>query len=488
MPAYRAVRALQLGGHDFFPASRFGHDLDRRRRRDALQHLAEHGFLRPERLHAAVLQHQQLIDRLDADRPVRHHDHDGAALARAAHRTRQRLVALAVEIGVRLVEHDQERIAVERARQRHALGLAGRERRALLADLGVVALAHLDDHLMHAGFLGGGDDRFRLRFGIEAADVLRHGAGEQFDILRQIADVAAEHVRRPLVERRAVEPHLAAGRHPDADQRAHQRRLARTARADDADAGAGLDREIDVLHDDALVARRHDADGLDRQPLRRRLQQRLFIRRRYLLQQLGQAMPALARGDKTLPVRDGEIDRRQRAGAQDRARDDDAGGGFLVDHEVGADREHRRLQHHAQDFGDRPEAAGDVAGALIARQIGLVGLAPAPGQASGHAHRDQHLGVAPAGGGEIVAPRRQRHRLLCRRARQELGDQRQRHQNDGAHQSGDAEQPVKRKADREIERQPRQIEERARPHAAEKRPDIVEVAQRLQALVAAAYQ
>ena len=45
---------------------------------------------------------------------------------------------------------------------------------------------------------------------------------------------------------------------------------------------------------------------------------------------------------------------------------------------------------------------------------------------------------------------------------------------------------MKRKADRQIERQPRQIEERARPHAAEKRPDIVEIAQRLQALVAAA--
>ena len=291
-----------------------------------------------------------------------------------------------------------------------------------------------------------------------------------------------------MVERRAVEPHLAAGRCPDADQRAHQRRLARAAWTDDANAGAGLGGEVDVLHDDALIARRHDADGLDRQPLRRRLQQGLRVRPGYLLQQLAEAMPALARGDKTLPVGDGEIDRRQRAGTQDRARDDDAGGGFLVDHEISADREHRRLQHHAQDFGDRPQAAGNVAGALIARQIGLIGLAPAPGQPSGHAHRDQHLGVTPAGGGQIVAPRGQRHRLLCRRARQELGDQRQRHQNDGADQSRDAEQPVKRKADREIERQPRQIEECAGPHAAEKRPDIVEVAQRLQALVARADQ
>ncbi len=146
------------------------------------------------------------------------------------------------------------------------------------------------------------------------------------------------------------------------------------------------------------------------------------------------------------------------------------------------------MQHHAQDFCDRAQAAGDVAGALIARQIGFVGLAPALHQASGHAHRDQHFGVAPAGGGEVIAPRRQRHRLLRRRPRQELGDQRQRHQNDGAGQSGDAEQPVKRKADQEVERQPRQIEECARPHAAEKRPDIVEIAQRLQALVATAYQ
>ena len=148
-------------------------------------------------------------------------------------------------------------------------------------------------------------------------------------------------------------------------------------------------------------------------------------------------MPALARGDKAFPVRDRQIDRRQRPGAEDRARDDDAGGGLLMDHQIGADREHRRLQHHAQHLGDRAEAAGDVAGALIARQIVLVGLAPAPGQPAGHAHRDQHFGVAPAGGGEVVAPRRQRHRLLGRRARQELGDQRQRHQDDGADQRGE---------------------------------------------------
>ena len=216
------------------------------------------------------------------------------------------------------------------------------------------------------------------------------------------------------------------------------------------------------------------------------LQQRLRTRRRHLPQKLVEAMPALARGDEAFPVRDGEIDRRQRPRAEDRARDDDAGGGFLVDHQIGTDREHRRLQHHAQDLGDGAETTGDVAGALIACQVDFVGLAPAPGQASGHAHRDQHFGVAPAGGGQIVAPRRQRHRIAGRLARQEFGDQGQRHQDDGADQGGDADQPVERETDREIERQPRQIEERARPHAAEERPHIVEIAQRLQALVAPA--
>jgi hypothetical protein len=42
------------------------------------------------------------------------------------------------------------------------------------------------------------------------------------------------------------------------------------------------------------------------------------------------------------------------------------------------------------------------------------------------------------------------------------------------------------KADRQIERQPRQIEERARPHAGEERANIVEIAQRLQTLIAGA--
>ena len=45
---------------------------------------------------------------------------------------------------------------------------------------------------------------------------------------------------------------------------------------------------------------------------------------------------------------------------------------------------------------------------------------------------------------------------------------------------------MERETDRQIERQPRQIKERARAHAAEERTNIVQIAQRLKALVATA--
>ncbi len=279
---------------------------------------------------------------------------------------------------------------------------------------------------MDAGFLGGRDDRFRFGFRIETGNVLRDRAGEQFDVLRQIADKTAEHVGRPLVECGAIEPYLAAERQPDADQRADQRRLARSAGSDHADAAAGLDRKGDVLDDHPLITRRHDADALDRQALRRALQQGLGVGRRHLLEQPGQAVPALARGDKALPVRDRQIDRRQRPRREDRAGDDDAAGRFLVDHEIGADRQHRRLQHHAQHFCHRTETAGDVARTLIAGEVFFVGLAPARVQPAGHAHRHQHFGIAAAGLGEVVALGRKPHRILRRLPGQELGDQGQR--------------------------------------------------------------
>ena len=108
------------------------------------------------------------------------------------------------------------------------------------------------------------------------------------------------------------------------------------------------------------------------------------------------------------------------------------------------------------------------------------------GQASGHSHRHQHFRIAPAGRGQVVAARRQAHGLTRRRARHEFGHDGEGDQNDGTDQRGQADHDMEGETDRQIERQPRQVEERARPHAGEERANVVEIAQRLQALIAPA--
>ena len=100
-----------------------------------------------------------MIDAGDRARPMGDDDDDAAAVAHAHDGLAERFVALGVEIGVRLVQHDQERIAVERARERDALRLPGRERGAAFADLGLVALGQADDQIMDAGRRGCRDDR-----------------------------------------------------------------------------------------------------------------------------------------------------------------------------------------------------------------------------------------------------------------------------------------------------------------------------------------
>ena len=99
---------------------------------------------------------------------------------------------------------------------------------------------------MDAGAARGRDDVHRIGIGLEARDVLSDCSGEQRDVLRQVADVAAERVGLPLRERSAVEPDGAARRLPRADQRARERRLAGAARPDQAECRSGAEREADT--------------------------------------------------------------------------------------------------------------------------------------------------------------------------------------------------------------------------------------------------
>ena len=124
---------------------------------------------------------------------------------------------------------------IERAGERDALPLPGRKRRAALADLRLVAVRQPQDHVVHAGGLGRRDDGLRVGVRLEAGDVLRHRAGEQLDVLRQVADVPAERLAATIgrARRRRAGPCRApASRRRPA---AGQRRFAGRARADDAE-------------------------------------------------------------------------------------------------------------------------------------------------------------------------------------------------------------------------------------------------------------
>src|SRR5262249_10892461 len=125
-----------------------------------------------------------------------------------------------VQVRIWLVENDQERITVKRTGKRDPLRLSGRQRFAAFTDLRLVSFAQLNDEVVHPGSLGRSDDRSRVRLGFETRDVLRHGTAKQLDVLRQVADMRAEHLGRPLVECTSIEPDLPSSRLPHADKQA----------------------------------------------------------------------------------------------------------------------------------------------------------------------------------------------------------------------------------------------------------------------------
>ena len=79
---------------------------------------------------------------------------------------------------------------------------------------------------MYPNRLGCCDHRCSISVGFKSTNVFCDRAGHQLDVLRQIADVTAKRIGRPLIESGTVKAHVAAHRLPDADEHTHQRRFA----------------------------------------------------------------------------------------------------------------------------------------------------------------------------------------------------------------------------------------------------------------------
>jgi hypothetical protein len=99
---------------------------------------------------------------------------------------------------------------------------------------------------VRAGGAGRAEHRIGIRLDAHSGDVLGDGSVEQLDRLRDEADMLAELVRIPLVERGAVEPHATFGRPPDAHKGAYQRGLAGAAWTDDPQRLALIESEAHV--------------------------------------------------------------------------------------------------------------------------------------------------------------------------------------------------------------------------------------------------
>ena len=206
--------------------------------------LRTHLIARPELLLLPVGKHQQVVANGQHRRPMRDQHDDGAARLEVDDRLAQRALAFVVEIGIRLVEHNEKGVAKERARQSDALSLSARERFSSFADRGVIAVRQPEDHIVCAGGAGRTQHSIGIRLDAHSCDVFRDGAVEQLDRLRDEADMLAELLRIPVVERGTVQAHVALGRPPDAHESAHQRSLAGTARPDDAQCLSALPSRI----------------------------------------------------------------------------------------------------------------------------------------------------------------------------------------------------------------------------------------------------
>jgi glycosyltransferase involved in cell wall biosynthesis len=182
--------------------------------------------------HASVFEHDDLVRCAHGREPVRDHEH-GAARDQLLDRVLHQALALGVERAGRLVEHQDRRVAQDRARDRHALALAAREARAARTDLGLEAVGQRVGELVDVRRARGREDLLVARIEPPVADVLADRAVEQEWLLRDDRDWSSSEARRAVAQVDAVDGDPPIGRIVEAQQQIDERRLARAGAPDD---------------------------------------------------------------------------------------------------------------------------------------------------------------------------------------------------------------------------------------------------------------
>ncbi len=207
---------------------------------------------------AALVDHEDVVRRLDRREPVG--DHEGRA---AVLELLERLLDLALRVRVErprgLVEDQDLGVLDDRARDREALPLAAREQGAALAHDEAIALLLRHDLVVELGGLGRGLDLGVGRVEAPVADVLPDRVVEDEGVLRHDRDLVYERLDLGLPQIDAIDRDPSLLRIVEARHEVHERRLAAARRADDRRHLARPCREAHVLEDGLLgvVAERH---------------------------------------------------------------------------------------------------------------------------------------------------------------------------------------------------------------------------------------
>ena len=125
----------------------------------------------------------------------------------------------------------------------------------MLADLGVVALRQLLDHVVDLGDPAGLHHVGESRVGIRRDQVLVDGAGEEHRLLRHHAEILAQLVGGEMADVASVDGDAAVVGLVEPQQQLRQRALARARRAGQYRELAGLEREVQVLEEIGMLVR-----------------------------------------------------------------------------------------------------------------------------------------------------------------------------------------------------------------------------------------
>ena len=344
---------------------------------------------------------------------MRHHDHHGPTGAQGGDGGGQAGLARRIQIGIGLVQNDKAGLATQRARQTDALDLTARQIGPLTqtTDLRGIAVGQAQDHVMHPGHGGGGDHGGIGHFGVKAGDIVAQGTGQQINLLRQIADMAAQNRRVPLVTGGTVQPDFAAVPAPGPGQQPRQCRFARGRGTDHPHGIAGDQIKADVVQQAAAVGggnpgtfaiggvfdQMADADLSGRGG-----QVHGDNRHRRGGKECHQAAVRFHRLADAAPLRNHLIDRPQRPSGQDRRGDDHAARHLALNDKIGPQGQDGRLHQHAKGPAGGADIIARRTGLLTGGKGSVLQAAPLVADLLDHAHGRNHLGVALAALGKVA--------------------------------------------------------------------------------------